>query len=196
MVSGVNISFFARAVVDIIDEHKALIDVVHDMAPSIEQFAKLMAKTLASGCKILLCGNGGSAADAQHIAGELVGRFLKERSPLPALALSVNSSVLTAIGNDYDFREVFARQVAALGCPGDLLVAISTSGNSPNVLRASEVAREKGMKIVGLTGGEGGKLKGLCDLCINIPSKSTPRIQEIHILIGHIVCQLVEEALC
>ena len=124
-----------------------------------------------------------------------MGRFLRERRPLPALALHANTSVLTAIGNDYGFEEVFARQVAALGRPGDVLIAISTSGNSPNVLRAAEVAREKGMKVIGLTGAGGGRLKELCDLCLCVPSASTPRIQEMHILIGHIVCQVVEEAL-
>lgn len=191
-----NTGSFFGAVTAVIDEHVALVGALRDLAPSVAQAAALVTEALAGGGKVLLCGNGGSAADAQHIAGELVGRFLKERRPLPALALHTNTSVLTALGNDYGFEEVFARQVAALGRPGDVLVVISTSGNSPNVLRAAEVAKERGMKVIGLTGAGGGKLKQLCDLCLCVPSASTPRIQEMHILIGHIICQLVEEALC
>ncbi|MCR4418637.1 MAG: D-sedoheptulose 7-phosphate isomerase [Clostridia bacterium] len=177
-------------------EHVAVTEGLKRLKPAIAEAAAVVAEVVTGSGKILFCGNGGSAADAQHIAGELVGRFLKERWPLPALALNGNTSVLTALGNDYGFEEIFARQVAALGQPGDVLVAISTSGNSPNVLRAAEVARAKGMKVIGLTGAVGGKLKPLCDLCLCVPSASTPRIQEMHILVGHIICQLVEEALC
>lgn len=179
----------------VIDDHLACAAALRGLAVEIARAAGLVTEVLAAGGKVLLCGNGGSAADAQHIAGELVGRFLKERKPLPALALHANTSVLTAIGNDYGFEEAFARQVAALGRPGDVLVAISTSGSSQNVLRAAEAAREKDMKVIGLTGAGGGNLKELCDLCLCVPSPSTPRIQEMHVLIGHIICQLVEDAL-
>lgn len=186
----------ATAIDRILGEHLRIASGLRSLIPLIAQATWMVASALRRGNTVLLCGNGGSAADAQHIAGELVGRFLKERRPLPALALNANTSVLTAVANDYGFEEVFARQVAALGRPGDVLIAISTSGNSGNVLRAAEVAREKGMKVVGLTGADGGKLKQLCDLCLCVPSTSTPRIQEMHILIGHIICQLMEEALC
>ena len=186
----------SATVASVIDDHLACAFALRGLAAEIARAAALVAEALGGGGKVLLCGNGGSAADAQHIAGELVGRFLRERRPLPALALNANTSVLTALGNDYGFEEVFARQVAALGRPGDVLVAISTSGNSPNVLRAAKAARERGMKVIGLTGAGGGKLRELCDLCLCVPSTSTPRIQEMHMLIGHIVCQLVEEFLC
>jgi D-sedoheptulose 7-phosphate isomerase len=154
-----------------------------------------MTKCLRSGSKILFFGNGGSAADAQHLAAELSGRFLKERKSLSGWALTTNSSVLTAIGNDYSFDEVFARQVSGIGSAGDLAFGISTSGNSPNVLRAVNVAREKGLVTVGLTGRSGGKMPSAVDHCICIPSDQTPRIQEAHILTGHILCELIEEAL-
>jgi len=183
------------AVISVLDDHMALVGAVREMGPAICRAAALVLEALAAGGKVLLCGNGGSAADAQHIAGELVGRFLKERRPLPALALHANTSVLTAIGNDYGFEEVFARQVSAHGRAGDVLVAISTSGNSPNILRAAAIASRNGLKVIGMTG-VGGRLKDLCDLCLCVPSDSTPRIQEMHILFGHIIAQLVEEALC
>lgn len=196
MDGNLNTDLFYGAVKGIINEYASLIGKLNTLAYDIAQGATLVTEVLTRGGKVLICGNGGSAADAQHIAGELVGRFLKERRPLPALALNANTSIVTAIGNDYGFEEVFARQVAAMGCLGDVLVAISTSGNSSNILRAVEVARAKGMKVIGMTGTSGGKLKPLCDLCLCVPSTSTPRIQEMHILIGHIICQLVEEALC
>lgn len=150
--------------------------------------------TLQSGGKILFCGNGGSAADSQHLAAELVVRLRGsfDRPPIPALALTVDTSILTAGANDYGFEEVFARQIAALGKPGDLLVAISTSGNSPNILRAVEQAKKQKLYVIGFLGGNGGKLKKLVDLPLIIPSQTTARIQESHILIGHIICELVE----
>lgn len=154
-----------------------------------------MIKCLRSGNKILFFGNGGSAADAQHLAAELSGRFLKERKSLSGWALTTNSSVLTAIGNDYSFEEVFARQIQGIGSPGDLAFAISTSGNSPNVLRAVHSAREAKLFTVGLTGKTGGKLRTAVDQCICIPSDQIPRIQEAHILTGHILCELIEETL-
>ncbi len=147
------------------------------------------------GNKILLCGNGGSAADAQHIAAELSGRFYYDRPPLPAEALHVNTSFLTAVANDYSFEDLYARAVLASGKKGDLLIGISTSGNSENVIRALLTARENGIQTVGFTGETGGRMKEFCDNLIAVPSTDTPRIQEAHILIGHIICELVEAAL-
>jgi len=142
--------------------------------------------------KILFCGNGGSAADAQHLAAELSGRFYSDRKPLFAEALHVNTSYLTAVANDYSFDEVFSRLVTAKGRKGDVLIAISTSGNSKNILKALEAANEAGMITVGMTGASGGKMKSLCKYLLNVPSNDTPRIQEAHILIGHVICEVVE----
>jgi len=154
-----------------------------------------LTSALRQGNKVLLFGNGGSAADAQHIAAELVGRFAFDRPPLPALALGVNSSCVTAIGNDYGYEFVFARQIEGLGAPGDVAIGISTSGNSPNVVLALSAARNMGLSTVALTGCTGGKLKGVAEYCICVPSHETPRIQECHILIGHILSELVEESI-
>jgi D-sedoheptulose 7-phosphate isomerase len=162
---------------------------------AVAKVAEAMTKCLRSGNKVLFFGNGGSAADAQHLAAELSGRFLKERASLAGWALTTNSSVLTAIGNDYSFDEVFARQIQGIGGPDDVAFAISTSGNSPNVLRAVNVARDRKLVTVGLTGKTGGKLRSAVDHCICIPSDQTPRIQEAHILTGHVLCELVEETL-
>lgn len=162
---------------------------------AVVKVADAMTKCLWSGNKILFFGNGGSAADAQHLAAELSGRFLKERKSLSGWALTTNTSVLTAIGNDYSFDEVFARQVQGIASPGDVAFALTTSGNSANVLRAVATARERKLVTVGLTGKTGGKLHGAVDHCICIPSDQTPRIQEAHILTGHILCELIEEAL-
>ena len=162
---------------------------------AVVKVADAMSKCLRSGNKILFFGNGGSAADAQHLAAELSGRFLRERASLSGWALTTNSSVLTAIGNDYSFDDVFARQVQGMGSPDDIAFALSTSGNSPNVLRAVNVAGERRLVTVGLTGRSGGKLRSAVDHCICIPSDQTPRIQEAHILTGHILCELIEEAL-
>lgn len=144
------------------------------------------------GNKVMFCGNGGSAADAQHLAAELVGRYRMERAPLPALALTVDTSALTAIANDYSFDEVFSRQVHGIGKAGDILVAISTSGNSKNVLRAIEAARACSIRTIGLTGQSGGMMRQLCDICICVPSDLTNHIQEMHIAVGHIICGAVE----
>jgi D-sedoheptulose 7-phosphate isomerase len=160
----------------------------------VVQAALQIVEALRAGGKLLCCGNGGSAADAQHIAAEFTGRYLKERRALPALALNANTSSLTAIGNDYGFDLVFARQLEALGKEGDVLLGISTSGNSRNVLRAMEVAKEKSIYTIALTG-SGGKMKDLADCAICIPSDQTPRIQECHILTGHIICEIAEEML-
>jgi D-sedoheptulose 7-phosphate isomerase len=143
--------------------------------------------------KLLFCGNGGSAADAQHLAAEFSGRFYTDREPLDAEALHVNTSYLTAVANDYSYNEVYARIVKAKGRKGDILVGLSTSGNSGNIVEAFKVAKERGLIIVGFTGETGGKMKQYCDYLINIPSTDTPRIQECHITVGHIICQLVEE---
>jgi D-sedoheptulose 7-phosphate isomerase len=153
-----------------------------------------MIHTLKSNNKILLVGNGGSAADAQHIAAELTGRYKSERKGLPAIALSTDTSALTAISNDYGYEHVFARQVEALANQGDLLIGISTSGNSANVLSAFHVAKKIGCSTLGISGRSGGKMNETCDLNIVIPSDDTPRIQEMHILIGHILCQAVDDA--
>jgi len=161
----------------------------------VTQVALRITGSLNSGGKVFFFGNGGSAADSQHLAAEFTGRYLKERRALPALALSVNTSSLTAIGNDYGFDLVFARQLEALGRPGDVAVGLSTSGNSPNVIRALEAARLKSMYTVSLTGKSGGKLKNIADCTICMPSEETPRIQECHILTGHLICELVEENL-
>jgi D-sedoheptulose 7-phosphate isomerase len=157
--------------------------------------AELIADALRAARKLVLFGNGGSAADAQHIAAEFVGRFLRDRSPLPALALTVNASAVTAIANDYGYEEVFARQVRALGAAGDVACGISTSGNSANVIRGLEAAREVGMRTVGLAGADGGRMRAVCDECLCFPSKSTPRIQEGHILMAHVICEIVEDEL-
>lgn len=148
-----------------------------------------------NGNKILLCGNGGSAADAQHLAAELSGRFYKDRAPLYAEALHVNSSYLTAVANDYGYESVYARMVQAAGRPGDILLALSTSGNSPNILRAAEAAKSAGMTLVGLTGATGGQLAIHCDYLLPVPCTDTPRIQECHILLGHILCASIEAAI-
>jgi D-sedoheptulose 7-phosphate isomerase len=161
----------------------------------VAEVGRDLAAALRAGHRAFLFGNGGSAADAQHIAAELVGRYKLERPGLPAIALTVNTSNLTAIGNDYSFEAVFARQVEALGSAGDVALAISTSGNSRNVVLAIEAAKRKGMASVGLTGQGGGQLKGLVDRCICVPSEDTPRVQEIHILIGHILSEIVETEL-
>jgi D-sedoheptulose 7-phosphate isomerase len=162
-----------------------------DNAALVDRVARTMAVALARGGKLLFCGNGGSAADAQHLAAEFVNRFELERPPLPALALTTDSSVLTAIGNDYGFDQVFAKQAQALAAPGDVLVGISTSGNSPDVLAAMRVARDKGCATVGLAG-RNGAIVPLCDFALLVPHERTALIQEIHIAIGHLLCKLVD----
>ena len=161
----------------------------------VAQAAMQIVKTLRAGGKVLFFGNGGSAADAQHLAAEFTGRYLKERRALPALALHANSSAVTAIGNDYGFDLVFARQMEALGKEGDVAVGISTSGNSHNVLRGLEVAKSKAIYTVALTGASGGLMKEVADCTLRVPSNETPRIQECHILTGHIICEIAEEML-
>ena len=159
----------------------------------IEEIAEKLYATFQSGNKVLLCGNGGSAADAQHVAAEFVGRYETERKALPAIALTTDTSALTALANDYDAERIFSRQVEALAVQGDCLIAISTSGNSPNVIAAVMAARSKGCTVIGLTGAGGKKLAGLCDLCFLVPSLRTARIQEAHITVAHIWCEIVDD---
>ncbi len=183
-----------RIIKERLEEHLAVFNaVMHSGIPEqILRVAEAVRTALAAGRKVLFCGNGGSAADSQHLAAEFVGRFQKERRGLPAVALTVDTSILTAVANDYGYDMVFARQVQALGQRGDVLVAISTSGSSPNVLRAVEEAKAKGMYCVGMTAYGGGALAELCDECLAVPAKTTARAQEMHILIGHILCELAE----
>ncbi|HVQ65058.1 MAG TPA: D-sedoheptulose 7-phosphate isomerase [Terriglobia bacterium] len=164
-------------------------------ATLIADTAEKMAQALRDGRKILLFGNGGSAADAQHIAAEFVGRFMPDRMPLAALSLAADSSALTSLGNDYGFNAVFSRQVQALGNTGDIAIGISTSGNSPNVLEAMDVARTKGLLTIGFTGESGGKMNGRTDVLFRVPSGMTPRIQETHITLGHVLCELIDREL-
>jgi len=162
------------------------------MAESFDNAVKLCITAYANRSKILVAGNGGSAADAQHFAGELVSRFYCDRPALPAMALTTDTSVLTSIGNDFGFECIFARQIQAFGVAGDVFIAISTSGNSPNILKALEQARKQGLATIGLTGLTGGKLKSLCDICLCAPSDSTPHIQECHLVLEHTLCACIE----
>ncbi len=177
-------------------EHLAAIQSLLDSKlGEIERAGRIICEALESGNKILLCGNGGSAADAQHIAAELVGRYEQQRQAFPAIALTTDTSVLTALSNDYGYEEVFTRQVQALASAGDVLIAISTSGKSPNINRAAEQARSIGCKIIGLTGASGNPLASYCDLAIVVPADRTSRVQEAHITIGHLWCEMVDNLL-
>ncbi|MBP7184115.1 MAG: D-sedoheptulose 7-phosphate isomerase [Saprospiraceae bacterium] len=178
----------SRDVKNAILEDEALIS-------SVESAAYLMIDAFKNDRKVLFCGNGGSAADAQHLAAELSGRFYKNRPALYAEALHVNSSFMTAVANDFGYDHVYSRMVEASGRRGDILVAISTSGNSTNILNAINKAKEIGMKVIGMTGRSGGAMKDHCDILLNVPSNDTPRIQEIHILFGHIICEMIEKEL-
>lgn len=166
-----------------------------DNAALLVEVGRRIAEHLRAGARVLAFGNGGSAADAQHLAGELVGRFLKQRQALPALALTTDSSVMTAIANDLGYEVVFRRQVEAHGRPGDVAVGITTSGRSPNVVEALRFARERGLLTIGMTGGGGGRLAGLVDYLIDVPHRETPRIQEVHGMVVHILCEIIEEDL-
>ncbi len=178
------------------DAHLRVIEEVKEtLTGSIIECAAMLVGVLNSGGKLLVMGNGGSAADAQHLAAELVGRFLMERRALPAIALTTDTSILTAIGNDYGFDEVFSRQVEALAVPGDMVLGISTSGNSRNVINALAIARDKRCQTVGLLGRDGGEINGMVDISLTVASLETPRIQEAHQLIIHIICDLVEKQL-
>jgi D-sedoheptulose 7-phosphate isomerase len=182
-------------IVAIWDEHLEVAKTLPSLASAVSSAVDLMYFSMVAGGQLLVAGNGGSAADAQHIVAELTGRFLLERRPFRALALHANTSSLTAIGNDYGYEHVFAREVSAHARTGDVLLAISTSGNSRNILRAIEAARQCGVVVIGLTGEPGGQMRAACDLCLCVPTKSTPRMQEMHITIGHTICELLEERL-
>jgi D-sedoheptulose 7-phosphate isomerase len=183
----------------VFDEIEASIDVkrrtIETQVPMIVAIAERVVETFWRGGKLLLCGNGGSAADAQHIAAEFVSRFRRERRGLPAIALTTDTSILTAISNDYGYERVFARQVEALGRPGDMVIGISTSGISASVIAAMRAARNGGMATVGFTGASGGTLVDHVDLCLCVPSHNTARIQEVHITVAHVVCEIVERTL-
>lgn len=176
-------------------EHAEVLARLDALKPEIAQAASLIADSIKEGKAILLAGNGGSAADAIHIAGEFVGRFLMERRGFAAVALNTNDATMTAIANDYGFEHVFARQIEAFGPTAGVFIGYTTSGNSANILSAARKAREMGLKVIGMTGAGGGQLKALCDVCLAVPSGHTPRVQEMHALIGHILCEIAEPAI-
>lgn len=183
-------------IIRIIDEHLEATERLREqLVPAIEACAAQVTRCLRAGRTVFWCGNGGSAADAQHMAAELVGRFERDRPGYGSVALTTDTSILTSVGNDFGFDYIFSRQVESLGKAGDILMALSTSGNSPNVIRAVEAARQKGIFSIGLLGRDGGSLRGLCELAVIVPAESTARIQEMHGLIGHILCDQVEAAL-
>lgn len=176
------------------EEHIEVIDALlkSDYIERVESVGKLIVDTLKNGNKILICGNGGSAADSQHFAAELVGRFMTERKGLPAIALTTDTSIITSIGNDYEYDIIFSRQVEALGNKGDMLIGISTSGNSGNVIKAVNLAKEKGMTTVGMLGKDGGKLKEICDDVLLVPCNMTARVQEVQELTYHVICEMID----
>jgi D-sedoheptulose 7-phosphate isomerase len=187
-----------RAILDYLIRSRDAVQAAIDDPAFVAVIGDIVAATanaIGNGRKLLLAGNGGSAADAQHLAGEMLSRLNYDRAPAAALALTTDSSVLTAIGNDYGYDRLFERQILGLGCPGDVFIAISTSGRSPNILRAIDVARQQRIVTVGFTGMTGGEMPSRCDMCLRAPSDSTPLIQQIHITAGHIICGLVEERL-
>ena len=184
------------AIIKIFEESAAVkLKFARENADKILEVVQLISQAFREGKKLLIFGNGGSATDASHIAAEFVNRFLMERPPLPAIALNTDVAVLTSISNDYEYSQVFSKQLSALGHEGDVVIGISTSGNSPNVIKALEVAKKNGMRTVILTGGSGGKLAGMADFTFIVPTKHTPRIQETHITLGHTICQMVDEEL-
>jgi D-sedoheptulose 7-phosphate isomerase len=194
---GIALNYLARVRGDLESSRDLFARALTDdaMMQSVARAAEIVIGALQSGRKLLLAGNGGSAADAQHLAAELVVRFKKNRAALPAIALTTDSSVLTAIGNDLGFEHVFSRQIEALGRPGDVFLGLSTSGRSPNILAACQVAREGGMAVVGFTGAGGGAMNALCDVLVRVPSDDTPFVQQVHIAIGHTLCAIAEESL-
>lgn len=178
----------------VINEHLSTVENMQKKCmEDIQKMALLCQEALKNGHTIFFCGNGGSAADSQHLAAEIVGRFLKERRGMPAVALTTDTSILTAVSNDYGYEKIFARQVEALVRPGDVVVGLSTSGNSPNVVAAIEMAKTMEALTIGMTGGTGGKLAQICDACLIVPSPVTARVQEAHILVGHIICEMIDE---
>lgn len=177
-----------------IEAHEQAVAVLKEHClPELEQMAKICSQAIKRGHKIMLCGNGGSAADSQHIAAEFVGRFVKERQGLPSIAFTTDTSIITAIGNDYGYDEVFRRQVEALGREGDVLIGISTSGNSGNIVKAFEQAKKQGVKTLALTGQKDSKMSALADVTLKVPAPVTARVQECHIMIGHMICEYIDE---
>ena len=176
-----------------INEHLKVANTLHKLTEKIYKSAKLSIKSLNNGGKILLCGNGGSAADAQHIAAELIGRFKLERKGIPAIAITTDTSSITSIGNDYGYAQVFDRQIEAIAKKGDIVIGISTSGQSENVINALNLAKNIGCFTIGFSGGNGGKMNEFCDINLVVPSEDTARIQEMHIILGHIICNLIEK---
>lgn len=187
-----------RAVIinDYFREASRLLSELSAVSPAVERASEAWIEALSGGHKVIFCGNGGSAADAQHLSAELMGRFLIDRNPLPAVSLTVDTSALTAIGNDYGYEHVFSRQLRGIGQPGDVIFGMSTSGNSANVVAAFELARETGIRTIGLTGRSGGRMAACSDILIAVPHDKTNHIQEAHIAIGHVICAIVEESLC
>ncbi len=186
------------AVIDYLRRSRDVVQAAIDdpaFAAAVGRIAEVTTGALASGHKLLLAGNGGSAGDAQHLAGEFLARFYYDRAPIAAIALTTDTSVLTAIGNDYGYERIFERQILGLGTPGDVFLALSTSGRSRNILCAIEAARAKRITVVGFSGRSGGEMRGCCDICLLAPSDSTPLIQQIHMIAGHTICALVEERL-
>ena len=182
----------ASKIKELLDEHLEIFKSLYELEEKIQKSVEMISEAIKNGGKLLVCGNGGSAADAQHIAAEFVNKFRKERKPLPAIALTTDTSILTSISNDYDFKDVFRKQIEAIGKRGDVLLAISTSGRSKNVLNAIKYAKTNGIYTIGLSG----ENPMGCDIDICVPSNNTPRIQEMHVLLYHIICELVEELLC
>lgn len=174
--------------------HQETLTAMPKMEPQVQAAADLLIESLQNGGQVLVCGNGGSSSDAQHLVGELVGRFLTERRPLPAIALGGSEAALTAIANDYSYEQGYSRQVRAYARPGDIFIGITTSGNSGNIVAAAEAAKAAGAKVIGMTGEGGGKMKELSDVLLNVPSNQTPRIQEMHILLIHVLCEAVDNA--
>jgi len=190
---------FIDKITDTISDHQQMIKRIltnHELVKEIEHGVSVIAESLCNGGTIFAFGNGGSAADAQHIVSELVGRYFLERNGLRAIALSTDGSTMTSLANDFGYDEIFSRQLDALGHPGDVALAISTSGQSPNIIKGIETAKAKGMQVIGFTGQNGRSMASLCDATILIPSQETPRIQEGHVLVYHIICGLVEQAVC
>lgn len=184
-------NYIREQILGIADNFKALAA----MSDVVEQAAQMCLDTLKAGNKIMFCGNGGSAADSQHLAAELVGRYKMNRSAMNALALTVDTSILTAVGNDFGYETVFSRQLEGLGRPGDLLVGLSTSGNSRNIVLAMDLAQRMKIRTLALTGGSGGQMKSVADCCIAVPSDATNNIQEMHIAVGHLICELIEQGM-
>lgn len=195
-MSSFSNNFASEIVVELEESIRVKKRVIDEQMPLLNEIMHVLLQALQAGKKIILFGNGGSAADSQHIAAELVSKFRRDRRALPAIALTTDTSILTSIGNDYSFADVFSRQIEAFGQKGDVAIGISTSGNSPNVLKAIQFAKEQGLTTIGFSGADGGELKDCTDICFRVPSQSTPRIQEVHITVAHALCELIEQEFC